>query len=147
MPFRYLYRRDPQASTLVAPALRATVEPLPNTKVSKVKDKDLDDNKEVLGPLLEENSNRREAAEQERNKEDNYSITLSALTTSNKDCNNISNIEDNSNQLSTLGKSSNKEDEEEDYNLPNRLQRQETPLNYTLSNNNRLSPNYLLILI
>ena len=147
MPFRYLYRRDPQASALVAPALRAIVEPPPNIKVSKAKDKDLDSNKEVLGPLLEENSNRREAAKQERNEEDNRSIALSVLTTSNKDCNNISNIEDNSNQLLTLGKSSNKEDKEEDYNLPNRLQRQETPLNYTLSNDNYLSPNYLLILI
>ena len=121
IPFRYLYRRDPQASTLVAPTLRAIVEPLPNTKISKAKDKDLDGNKEVLSPLLEENSNRQEAAEQERNKEDNRSITLSALTTSNKDRDNISNIEDNSNQLLTLGKSSNKEDKEEDYNLPNRL--------------------------
>ena len=81
----------------MAPALRATVEPLLNTKVSKVKDKDLDSNKEVLGPLLEENSNRQEAAKQERNKEDNRSITLSVLTTSNKDRDNISNIEDNSN--------------------------------------------------
>jgi len=80
----------------VAPTLKATVEPSPDTKVSKAEDKDLDGNKEVLGPLLEENSNRREAAEQERNKEDNYSIALSALTASNKDHNNISNIEDNS---------------------------------------------------
>jgi hypothetical protein len=47
----------------VAPALRATVEPPPNIKVSKAKDKDLNSNKEVLGPLLEENSNRQEAAE------------------------------------------------------------------------------------
>jgi hypothetical protein len=46
----------------VAPALRAIVEPLPNTKVSKAKDKDLDSNKEVLGPLLEENSSRQEVA-------------------------------------------------------------------------------------
>ena len=121
MPFRCLYRRDPQASTLVAPTLRAIVEPPPNIKVSKAKDKDLDGNKEVLGPLLEENSNRQEAAKQERNKEDNRSITLSVLTTSDKDRDNISNIEDNSNQLLTLGKSSNKEDKEEDYNLPNRL--------------------------
>ena len=81
----------------MAPTLRAIVEPLPNIKVSKAKDKDLDSNKEVLGPLLEENSNRREAAKHERDKEDNRSITLSALTTSNKDRNNISNIGDNSN--------------------------------------------------
>jgi hypothetical protein len=81
----------------VAPTLRATVEPPPNIKVSKAKDKDLDSNKEVLGPLLKENSNRREAAKQERDEEDNRSITSSALTTSNKDCNNISNIGDNSN--------------------------------------------------
>jgi hypothetical protein len=81
----------------VAPTLRATVEPPPNIKVSKAKDKDLDSNKEVLGPLLKENSNRREAVKQERDEEDNRSITSSALATSNKDCNNISNIGDNSN--------------------------------------------------
>jgi len=46
----------------VAPTLRAIVEPLPNTKVSKAKDENLDSNEEVLGPLLEENSNRQEAA-------------------------------------------------------------------------------------
>ena len=104
----------------MAPALRATVEPLPNIKVSKAKDKDLDGNKEVLGPLLEENSNRQEAAEQERDKEDNRSIALSALTTSNKDRDNISNIGDNSNWLSTLGESSNKEDEDSNNrSLPN----------------------------
>ena len=45
----------------MAPVLRATAEPLPDIKVSKVKDKDLDGNKEVLGPLPEENSNGREA--------------------------------------------------------------------------------------
>jgi len=56
-------------------------------------------------------------------------------------------MEDNSDWLLTSGKSSNKEDKEENYNLPNRLQRQETPPNYTLSNNDRLSPNYLPILI
>jgi len=81
----------------VTPTLRAIVEPPPNIKVSKAKDKDLDSNKEVLGPLLEENSNRQEAAKQERDKEDNRSITLSALTASNKDRDNISNIGDNSN--------------------------------------------------
>ena len=69
MPFYYLYKRDSQASALVAPALRAIVEPPPNIKVSKAKDKDLDSNKEVLSPLLEENSNRREAAKQEHNKD------------------------------------------------------------------------------
>ena len=41
----------------MAPALRATAEPPPDIKVSKVKDKDLDGNKEVLGPLLKKNSN------------------------------------------------------------------------------------------
>ena len=151
MPFCYLHGRDPQASTLVAPALKAIVEPLFDIKVSKAEDEDLDGNKEILGPLPEENGDRREAAKQQYNKKDNRSITLSALIAFNKgfnkDYNNISNIGDNSNQLLTSGKSSNKEDKEEDYNLPNRLQRQETSLNYTLSNNNRLSPNYLLILI
>ena len=71
----------------MAPALRATIEPPPNIKVFKSKDKDLEGNKEVLGPLLEENSNRREAAKQERGKEDNRFITLSALTASDKDRN------------------------------------------------------------
>jgi len=42
----------------VAPTLRVIVEPPPNIKVFKAKDKDLNSNKEVLGPLLEENSNR-----------------------------------------------------------------------------------------
>ena len=148
----------------MAPALRATVEPLLNTKVSEAKNKDLDSNEEVLGPLLKENGNGREAAEQERNKEDNYSIALSALTASDKD---RDDIEDNSDWLLTLGKSSNKEDKDsnnsslldlgttsigdrnrfKDNNLPNRLQRQETPPNYTLSDDDRLSPNYLPILI
>jgi len=152
----------------VAPALRATVEPLPNIKVSEAEDKDLDGNEEVLGPLLEENGDRREAAEQERNKEDNRSIALSALTASNEDLDDISNIGDNSDWLLTLGESFNKEDEdsndrsllnlgttsvgdrnlsEKDYNLANRLQRKETPANYTLSNDDGLSPNYLPILI
>jgi len=62
-PFRYLYGRDPWASALVAPALRAMAEPPPDTKVSEVEDEDLDGNKKVLGPLLEENGDRREAAE------------------------------------------------------------------------------------
>ena len=66
------------------------VEPPPDIKVSKAEDEDLDGNEEVLGSLLEENSNRREAAEQERNEEDNRSIALSVLTTSNKDRDNIS---------------------------------------------------------
>ena len=126
----------------MAPALRATVEPPPDIEVSEAKDEDLDSNKEVLGPLLEENSNGREAAEQERNEEDNRSIASSVLTASDKDRNDISNMEDNSDWLLTSGESSNKEDEEEDYDLPNRLQRQETPLNYTLSDDDRLSPNY-----
>ena len=90
IPFCYLYRRDPQASTLVAPTLRAIVEPLSNIKVSKAKNKYLDGNNEVLGPLLEENGNRQEATKQERNK-DNRSIALNALTTSNKDRDNNSN--------------------------------------------------------
>ena len=93
----------------MAPALRATVEPPPNTEVSEAEDKDLDSNKEVLGPLPEENGNRQEAAEQERNKEDNRSIASSALTASNKD---RDDIEDNSDWLSTSGESSNKEDED-----------------------------------
>jgi hypothetical protein len=100
----------------VVPVLRATAKPLPNIKVSKAEDEDLDSNKEVLGPPLKENGNRQEAAEQECNKEDNYSITLSALTASNKDYNkdynNLSNIGDNSNWLLTSGKSFNGENED-----------------------------------
>ena len=88
------------------------VEPPPNTKVFKAKDQDLDSNEKVLGPLLKENSNRQEAAKQERNKEDNCSITLSTLTASNKNRDNISNIGDNSDQLLTTDKSSNKEDKD-----------------------------------
>jgi hypothetical protein len=130
----------------VASALRATAKPLPNIEVFKAKDEDLDSNKEVLGPPPEENGNRQKAAKQECNKEDNHSITLSALTASNKDrdedYNNLFNIGDNSNWLLTLGKSSNGEDKDfsnssllnlgitsigdhnrfkEDYNLNNRL--------------------------
>jgi hypothetical protein len=51
MPFHYLYKRDPWVFTLVVPALKATVEPLFDIKVSKAKNKDLNGNKEVLGPL------------------------------------------------------------------------------------------------
>ena len=80
----------------MAPTIRAIVKPLLNIKVFKAKDKDLDSNKEVLGPLLKENSNRREATKQEHNKEDNHFITLSTLTTSNKDYSNISNMGGNS---------------------------------------------------
>jgi hypothetical protein len=104
-PFHYLYRRDPWAFALVAPALRATAKPLPNIEVSKAEDEDLDSNKEVLGPPPEENGNGQEAAKQKYNKEDNHSITLSALIASNKDRdedhNNLSNIGDNSNWLLT----------------------------------------------
>ena len=96
------------------------VKPLPNIKVSKAEDKDLDSNKEILGPLPEENGDRQEAAEQECNKEDNYSIALSALTASNKDFNedydNISNIRDNSDWTLTSGESSNKENKDFDNN-------------------------------
>ena len=45
----------------MAPALKAIIKPLPDIKVSKAKDKDLNGNKEILSPLLEENGNRREA--------------------------------------------------------------------------------------
>ena len=100
-PFHYLYRRDPWAFTLVALALRAIVKPSPNIKVFKAEDEDLDGNKKVLGPPLEENGNGREAAKQECNKEDNRFITLNALTASNKDYNkdhnSLFNIGDNSN--------------------------------------------------
>ena len=82
-------------------ALRATVELLPDIKVSKAEDEDLDSNKKVLGPLPEENGNGWEATKQKCNKKDNWSITLSALTTFHKDYNknynNLFNIRDNSN--------------------------------------------------
>ena len=39
-------------------ALKATVEPLPDIKVSKAEDKDLNSNKKVLGPPLEKKSDR-----------------------------------------------------------------------------------------
>ena len=42
----------------MVPALRAIVELLPNIKVFKAEDKDLDNNKKILSPLLDENSNR-----------------------------------------------------------------------------------------
>jgi len=61
----------------VAPGRRATVEPpLEITDTSEAKEEeDLDGNKEVLGPLLDKNGNRRQAAKQER--EDNkYSNEL-----------------------------------------------------------------------
>ena len=35
---------------------------LPNTTHSNIKEEDLDSNKEVLGPLLDKNSNRQQAA-------------------------------------------------------------------------------------
>jgi hypothetical protein len=83
------------------PALRAMAKPLPNIEVSKAEDEDLNSNKEVLGPPLKENGDGQEAAKQEYNKEDNYFITLSTLTASNKDYNkdynNLFNIGDNSN--------------------------------------------------
>jgi hypothetical protein len=48
----------------VAPGYRATVEPpLEVTNASEAKEEeDLNGNKEVLGPLLDENGNRRQAA-------------------------------------------------------------------------------------
>ena len=98
----------------MALALRATVKPLLNIKVSKAENKDLDGNKEVLGPLPKENSNRQKAAEQERNKEDNYSIASSALITSNKD----HNKEDNYFiTLSTLATSNKDRNEENNYSI------------------------------
>ena len=58
----------------MAPGHRATIEPLLEvTNTSKAKEEeDLNGNKEVLGPLLDENGNRRQAAKQER-EDDKYS--------------------------------------------------------------------------
>ena len=107
IPFRCLYGRDPWVSALMAPALRAMVEPLPNTEVFEAKDEDLDNNKEVLGLLLNKNNNRWQAAEQERKDEDNQFLSFSATT--NKDYNISSNLGDFNNQILTTGKSLAKE--------------------------------------
>ena len=96
-PFYYLYRRDPWASTLLPLAYWATAKPLLNISDAEFNYKDLDSNKEILGPQLDENGNRREAAEQEHKAEDNQSITFSVLTAANKAHNMSSNIEDNNN--------------------------------------------------
>ena len=53
------------------PAHWATAEALPNTTYSDIKEEDLDGNKKVLGPLLNKNGDRRQAAEQERKDKDN----------------------------------------------------------------------------
>ena len=71
MLFHYLYKRDSQASTLLPPTNWATAEPLLDISDAKFNYKDLDGNKEVLGPQLDENGNRWEAAEQEREADDN----------------------------------------------------------------------------
>ena len=124
----------------MAPALRAIVKPLPNIKVFKAKDKDLNSNKKVLNPLLEEHSDRQKAAKQEYNKKDNYSITLSTLTASdedyNKNHNNLFNIGDNSNWLLTSSKSSNREDE--DFNNSSLLNLRTT----SIGNHNRFKEDY-----
>ena len=62
-PFCCLYGRDPWPSTLVPPAYQATAEALPDTTYSNIEEEDLDSNEEVLGPLLDKNSDRRQAAE------------------------------------------------------------------------------------
>ena len=58
----------------MAPGHRATAEPpLEVTNTSKAEEEeDLNGNKEVLGPLPDENGNRRQAAKQER-EDDEYS--------------------------------------------------------------------------
>ena len=58
----------------MAPGYWATIEPPPEvTNASEAKEEeDLNSNKEVLGPLLDKNSNRRQAAEQEH-KDNKYS--------------------------------------------------------------------------
>ena len=49
----------------------ATAEAWPNTTYFNIKEEDLDSNKEVLGPLLDENSNGRQAAKQKYKDKDN----------------------------------------------------------------------------
>jgi hypothetical protein len=81
----------------VPPAYRATVEALPDTTYSNIKEEDLDSNKEVLGPLLDKNSDRRQAAKQEREDKDNRSIASSAPSATNKDRDMSFNLGDSSN--------------------------------------------------
>ena len=70
-PFCCLYRRDPQASTLLPPANQATAEPLLNISDAEFNYEDLNSNKEILGPQLDKNGNRQEAAKQEYKAKDN----------------------------------------------------------------------------
>lgn len=93
------------------PAYRATAEAPPDITYSNIKEEDLDGNKEVLGPLPDENGDRRQAAEQEREDEDNRSIASGAPTATNKDRNVSSNLGDSSNWILTAGESSAEEDQ------------------------------------
>ena len=110
-PFCCLYRRDLWPSTLVPPAYQATAEALPDTTYSNIKEKDLDSNKEVLGPLLDKNGDGRQAAKQKCEDEDNQSIASGAPTTTDKDRDMSFNLGDSSNQILTAGESLAKEDQ------------------------------------
>jgi hypothetical protein len=70
-PFRCLYGRDPWPSALVPLAYWATAEAPPDITYFDIEEEDLDGNEEVLGPLLDENGDGRQAAKQEREDEDN----------------------------------------------------------------------------
>jgi hypothetical protein len=94
----------------VPPAHWAIAEPLPDITHSNIEEEDLDGNKEVLGPLLDENGDGRQAAKQECKDEDNWFIAFNAPTATDKD-RDVSNLGDPSNWISTVGKSSAKEDQ------------------------------------
>ena len=110
-PFRCLYRRDPWPSALVPPAYWAMAEALPDTTYSDIEEEDLDGNKEVLGPLLDENGNGQQAAKQECKNKDNQFIASGAPTATDEDCNMSSNLRDSNNQILTTGESSAEEDQ------------------------------------
>ena len=73
------------------------MEALPNTTYFNIKEEDLDGNKEVLGPLLNKNSDGRQAAEQKYEDKNNQSIASNAPTATNKDRDMSSNLGDFSN--------------------------------------------------
>ena len=106
MPFYYLYRRDSQAFTILLPAHQATVEPLPDISDAEFNYKDLDSNKEVLGPQLDENGDGQEATKQEYEADNNQFITSSTLTAANEAYSISSNIKNNSDQILTFSESS-----------------------------------------
>ena len=92
------------------PIHQATVETPPDITHSNIEEEDLDSNEEVLGPLLDKNGNRRQAAKQEHKDEDNRSNAFGAPITINKDRDISSNLGDSNNWILIIGESSVKED-------------------------------------